>query len=144
MLAPMTRRWLVLMLAAFFLACGGTQTRLKTVSTGKGDSVELSIFNASGTSINNLYVTESAKVSEAKGRKLAPGSPAEMALWGEDILRAAIQEGEEFEVPQMSAGRYDVLVVDKNGREQHVTGVKLKGGGTYRLELGTSGWQFRE
>jgi hypothetical protein len=42
----------------------------------------------------------------------------------------------------MREGRYDVLAVDPDGREQLIKGLRLKAGGRYALQLEDGGWQL--
>jgi hypothetical protein len=38
-------------------------------------------------------------------------------------------------------GRWDVRVVDRDQRYQHIAGLKVGAGGRYILELGDGGWR---
>ncbi len=145
----MTSRRLVLALLTtlpFASACGGGgTTRLRTVKSPKGAGpLVLRLLNASDTTLNNLYVAETAKVNAADWRKMPPGSPKEDELWGKDLLGAAVGPGQEAPVEGVGPGRWDFRATDREGREQHVTGVKLGSGGEYVLELHESGWRVRD
>ena len=60
----------------------------------------------------------------------APGSSDDATLWGEDQLgNAPLADGKTFTALKLAPGRYDVLVVDPDGREQLVRGLALKAGG---------------
>ncbi len=133
---------LVLLAGVVCVACG-SGTTLRTVSPAKGKgAIELSVFNGSGEAINALFIAETERVRKAKGKRYESGSKDERVLWGDDMLRSAIQEEQTLEIPGIEPGRYDVRVLDKNGREQHIAGLKLGAGGKYVLELGSSGWRF--
>ena len=143
------RSWLLTILATlslFLLACGGgPSTRLKTVKSPTGDGdLELRVLNASDAGVNNLYIADTKKVSGSNWARMEPGSPDEAKLWGNDLLSAAIAPGEEAPLDGIAPGRWDFRIVDRDGREQHITGVKLGAGGKYVLELYESGWRVRE
>ena len=75
---------------------------------------------------------------------IAPGetglarSADDLALWGEDELdKSGIEEGKAYNYVKFAEGRYDVLVIDKGGREQLIKGLRMKPGGRYVLEIGS-------
>jgi hypothetical protein len=140
----MTRRLAILLLSILGVACGGPGTRLVTVKTGMGDGahkVVFSVKNLSDVPINTFYLAKTEAVDEAGGPKLDPNSPEGADVWGPDLSGGALQVGktEAIEVP--GPGRLDARAVDRDGREQIITGLKLAAGGVYVLELYESGWR---
>ncbi len=134
---------LVLTLVA---ACGGALSVLHTVGkpTGEGPA-ELTIKNSSGTSINQLYVATTEAVDKARQAGTHPGTEADQALWGEDQLgNAGIAEGSAWTELQLPAGRYDVLVLAADRREQLVKRLNLQAGGHYVLEVRDAWRQGRD
>ena len=123
-------------------ACGGgPATTLHTKHAGSGSGpIHFSVTNASDTAVNSLYMASSDAVGQAKQKKVEPGSPEDQALWGADLLNGALAPGQNVEVAAQP-GRWDFRAVDRDGREQFITRVKLAGGGTYALELGEGGWR---
>ena len=121
--------------------CGGAPTRLVTLgkTTGEG-ATSLILKNNSGSSVHRLFVAKHAAVKKA-GPKVLPDSPAGALLWGHDVLDDPISEGAEAELPAPEAGRWDYRLVDGDGRDQHVSGLRFKSGGRYRLELGNN-WRL--
>src|SRR5262249_21872670 len=131
---------------AALAACGGSLSVLhaKGKPTGQG-AAELTVKNSSGTGIHRLYIAKTDAVDQAKERGAAPGSGADAALWGDDQLgNAGIPEGQSFSSLHVEEGRYDVLVVDKDNREQLVKRLKLQSGGRYVLEIGDAWTMARE
>lgn len=126
-----------------FVACGATSTlRHVGTPTGKGP-VDLKVQNLSDTPVNSLHVVETERLQEAKRKGYRFDSPEMMQLWSEDLLdNTALKVGETADVPGVSAGRWDVRVVDPDGRDQHIAGVKLKAGGKYVLELHEGSWRY--
>ena len=127
-------------LLAGTVGCGGAPTRLVTVKAGSGDgAVQLEVKKLTDVPINSLYLAKTDQVPE----QLDNDSPESQRLWGTDLLTSAIPRGERVPVPVPEPGRWDVRAVDRDGRYQHVAGLKLAGGGRYILELNESGWRFR-
>jgi hypothetical protein len=141
----MTRRLAILFLLVLgVVACGGGSTRLVTVKVGMGDGAHKVIFsvkNLSDVPINTFYLAKTEAVDKAGGPKLDPNSPEGADVWGPDLGGGALQVGktEAIEVP--GPGRWDARAVDRDGREQIITGLKLQAGGVYVLELYESGWR---
>jgi hypothetical protein len=120
--------------------CGGAPTRLVTVKSGTGEgAVQLEVKNLTDAPINNFYLAKTDQVPEQIDR----GSPADEALWGADLLTGAISTGTRVPVPVPGPGRWDARALDKDGRYQHVAGLKLEAGGRYILELNEGGWRVR-
>lgn len=120
--------------------CGGAPTRLVTVKTGTGDGpVQLEVKNLTDVPINNLYLAKTDQVPE----QLDNSSPESEKVWGVDLLSGAISTGTRVPVAVVGPGRWDARAVDRDGRYQHVAGLKLEAGGRYILELNESGWRVR-
>lgn len=130
---------LVLLVTALLVACGGSISVLhaKGKPTGSGPA-KVVVLNSSGTTIDKLFVAKTEDVDKAKAAHVDPDSGDDAALWGEDELdKAGLDEGKTFDELKLAEGRYDVLVVDKGGREQLVKGLRIKPGGRYILEIGS-------
>jgi hypothetical protein len=128
-----------LLFVALGLACGtGPNTRLVTVraGTGSGD-VEFEVANATDVPINSMYFAQTAKVST----ELKFDSPQGSAAWGGDVLTHAIPVGTRVKVPVPEPGVWDVRAVDRDGRYQHITALKLQPGGRFILELHDGSWR---
>jgi len=120
--------------------CGGAPTRLVTVKAGTGQGpILLEVKNLGDAAINNLYLAKTESVPE----QLDNESPESENLWGADQLTGAIGTGQRAPVAVPGPGRWDARAVDRNGRYQHVAGLKLEAGGRYILELNDSGWRMR-
>jgi hypothetical protein len=120
--------------------CGGAPTRLVTVKAGAGDGpVQFEVKNLTDVPINSLYLVPTEKVPQ----QFDSESTEAAYLWGPDVLTAAIPKGERVPVPVPGAGRWDCKAVDRDGRYQHIAGLKLAAGGRYILELNDSGWRVR-
>jgi hypothetical protein len=129
---------------AVVVGCGGgAGSRLKTVDAGSGSGpILFEVQNGTDAPINNLYLAKTEAVNAALSAKIEPGSAAEQELWGIDHLtKAALEVNGRIKVPVESPGQWDVRAVDRDGRYQHVAGLKLAGGGRYILELGEGGWR---
>jgi hypothetical protein len=140
------RRWLraglALSLVAGSIGCGGGTSRLITVKppTGSGD-VDFQVDNKSDAAVNNLYMAKTEAVNKASN--LEPNSPAEAERWGEDRLKgAALARGTRQRITVSEPGRWDVRAVDRDGRYQHVSGLRIEAGGKYILELVDGGWRM--
>jgi hypothetical protein len=136
------RNWLRTGLALALVAgCGGGTSRLITVKrpTGSGD-VDFQVQNKSDVAINNLYMAKTEAVDRAKN--VEPGSPAEAELWGNDRLtKSALEPGGRMPITVSEPGRWDVRAVDRDGRYQHVSGLRIEAGGKYILELVDGSWR---
>lgn len=132
---------LALMAGGVAAGCGGGTSRLITVkrATGSGP-VDFEVRNQSDVAVNNLYMAKTEAVDRALP-KLEPGSPAEAELWGKDQLTAALVSGGRRRVEVAEPGRWDVRAVDRDGRYQHVSGLRIEAGGKYILELVDGGWR---
>jgi hypothetical protein len=125
---------------ALTLGCGGAPSRLVTVKTGTGDgSVQFEVKNLTDVPINNLYLARTENLPQ----QIDYSSPESEGLWGGDLLANAIQVGQRVPVAVQSPGRWDARVVDRDGRYQHVAGLKLQAGGRYILELNEGGWRSK-
>jgi hypothetical protein len=120
--------------------CGGAPTRLVTVKTGTGEgAVQLEVKNLTDVPINNFYLAKTEQV----GPQLDPDSPQGQSVWGPDLLSSAIATGIRLPVNVPGPGRWDARALDRDGRYQHVAGLKLEAGGRYILELNEGGWRVR-
>jgi hypothetical protein len=130
---------LVVLSAVLLAACGGSVSVLhaKGKPTGSGPAF-VTVLNSSGTEIDKLFVAKTADVDKARAAHVDPGSADDLAMWGEDELdKYGLNEGKAYNALKLNEGRYDVLVIDKGGREQLVKGLKLKAGARYVLEIGS-------
>jgi hypothetical protein len=140
------RNWLRAGLTLALLACGscgGVSSRLNTVQqpTGSGP-IDFQVHNGTDVSISNLYMAKTEVADRAL--KLEPGSPEEAQLWGADRLTAALGVGDRERITVSEPGRWDVRALDRDGRYQHVSGLRLEPGGKYILELGEGGWRYQQ
>ena len=120
--------------------CGGAPTRLVTVKAGGGDgAIQFEVKNLTDVGINNLYLARTESVPD----NIDNDSPEGQNIWGGDLLSGAIAKGARVPIAVPGAGRWDVRAVDRDGRYQHVTGLKLQGGGRYILELNDGGWRVK-
>jgi hypothetical protein len=129
----------VLALPILVVACGATMSVLhaKGKPTGSGPAAVV-VLNSSGTEIDKLYVAKTEDVNKARAAHVEPGSENDIALWGDDELgRSGLNEGKTYDELKLPEGRYDVLVVDKGGREQLIKGLRMKPGARYILEIGS-------
>lgn len=137
-----TRRIALVLLALVLFACGGPSTRLVTVRTGTGEGkIDFSVKNLTDVPINTFYLAKTERVDAAGGPALDPRTPEGDAVWGPDLLGRAIPVGGSERVPIPEAGRWDARAVDRDDREQLITGLRLKAGGSYVLELYEGGWR---
>lgn len=140
----MLRRTALIALVALGAACaGGQPSRLHTLGKPSGSGeISFAVENRTSAIINNLYWAPSAKVKSAGQEAFRDGSPEQAALWGEDRLpQSGLEPGGKLSLPIPGPGRYDVRVLDRDGRWQHVAGLSLKAGGRYVLELEEGGWR---
>jgi hypothetical protein len=142
------RRWLTTALLPVGLAavlglgsgCGGAPSRLVTVKSGSGEgAIQLEVKNLTDVAINNFYLAKTESIPEM----LDNGSPDSQALWGADLLSGAIAQGSRVPVSVAGPGRWDARATDRDGRYQHIAGLKLQAGGRYILELNEGGWRVR-
>jgi hypothetical protein len=135
---------LLLALLAGFTACGGANSRLLTVRAGSGSGdVDFAVKNATDAPINAFYLAKTERVTAA-GQDLDFDSPQGQQLWGPDLLsRSAIGTGMRVKVDVPEAGLWDARALDRDGRYQHVTGLRLIAGGRYILELNEGGWRVK-
>lgn len=130
--------------AVALVGCAGPASTLRTVhpATGHGP-VRFELENKSDVPINNFYLAPSGRVRAAGPASREPGSPAQQALWGPDLLaRSALEVGGRVPVPVPHPGRYDARAVDRQGREQHIGSLRLGAGGRYVLELKRGSWRL--
>ena len=127
------------------LACGGTLSVLHAKGKASGDGpVRVDVLNSSGVTIEKLYVAKTEAVDRARAAGAAPDSEGDAALWGDDRLdNAGLMEGHTFDGLAVPEGRWDVLAVDHDHREQLVKHLTLHGGRKYVLEIGTAWTQAR-
>jgi hypothetical protein len=133
-----------LLLAGLVLAaCGGTATRLVTVKPGTGQGpIDFSVKNLSDVPINTFYLAKTERVEAAGKNHIETNTTEGEALWGPDLTGQAIGVGKSQPVTVPSPGRWDARAVDRDGREQLITGLKLAGGGKYILELYEGNWRI--
>jgi hypothetical protein len=129
-------------LLLFFVACGGASTRLVTVRppTGSG-SIDFTVKNLSSAGINTFHLAKTEKVNATGKEHVSPHTPEGEALWGPDLLGAAIGHGQSQPVKVSEPGNWDARAVDRDGREQLITHLHLGAGGRYILELYDGGWR---
>ena len=133
----------LLLVAGTGMGCGGGTSRLITVKrpTGSGD-VDFQVQNKSDVAVNNLYLAKTETVDKALAAGLEPNSPAEAELWGSDRLSgSALEQGGRQKIKVDEPGRWDVRAVDRDGRYQHVSGLRIEAGGKYILELVDGSWR---
>ncbi len=136
LLAPLS----VAVLVTGASGCGGAATRLVTVKAGgSAGPIQLEVKNLTDAAINNFYLAPTDRVPE----QIDHDSPEGQEVWGVDLLAGAIAKGTRVPVAVPGPGRWDARAVDRDGRYQHVAGLKLQAGGRYILELNESGWRFR-
>lgn len=143
----LTRRFVGALLAVLplTLGCGGPSSRLVTVRAGNGSGpVTLDVRNLSDAAVNSMFLATTEAVDAADPDRLDPTSPAGETLWGPDlIIGSAIASGESRRIPVPRPARWNARAVDREGRQQHVAGLRLEAGGRYVLELTDSGWRMR-
>lgn len=122
------------------VGCGGAPTRLVTVKPGAGEGpIQLEVKNLTDVGINNFYLAKTDSVPE----QIDHDSPEGQKVWGVDLLAGAIATGSRVPVAVPGPGRWDARAVDRDGRYQHVAGLKLDAGGRYILELNEGAWRVR-
>ncbi len=138
-MTELNRRLALMALVWLVAACGGVTSTLRTKSSGSGKGpITFSVKNNSDAIVNNLYF---APTKDIRGKRVAPGSIEESEMWGADrLVSGALEPGGVQSIP-LVAGTYDARAVDREGREQHIAGLKLRGGGEYVLEL-ADGWRM--
>jgi hypothetical protein len=145
------RNWLraglaLVLVAGGVTSCGGGTSTLITVKkpTGSGE-VDFQVKNSSDVAVNNLHMAKTEAVNKALAANLEPGSPAEGELWGDDLLGGkALERGGQQRVSVSEPGRWDVRAVDRDGRYQHVAGLRIEAGGKYILELVDGSWRIQK
>jgi len=125
-------------------ACGGESSRLVTVRSGTGSGpVDFAVKNATDVGINSVFMAKTEEVQSNDPDHLDPSSPQGQQVWGGDLLSVAIPVGERVPIRVPEPGRWDLRATDRDGREQHIAGLKLEAGGRYILELHEGGWRYR-
>lgn len=121
----------------------GPPTRLHTLGKAKSaELIDFAVENRTDAVINNLYMAPTAKVRAAGRAAFDEGSPEQAALWGEDRLPGSgLEQGGKLPLAVPEPGRFDVRVRDRDGRWQHVAGIRLERGKRYVLELEEAGWR---
>ncbi|HEX4474113.1 MAG TPA: hypothetical protein VH142_03480 [Polyangiaceae bacterium] len=138
-MTPFSRCATLLTAVLFALACGGaTLSVLHAKGRPRGDGpAHIDVKNSSGVSIDQLYIAKSEDVAQARARGVSPGSDADVALWGADHLgNGGLSANAIFPALELDEGRYDVLAVDPDKREELVKGIRVHAGGRYVLEIG--------
>ena len=134
---------LVLALGCLGGCAAASPTRLHTLGkpAGKG-AIVFEVENRTQAIVNNLYLAPTEKVKAAGEAAFQGGSAEQAGLWGDDLLPGSgLEPRGKLKVPITSPGRYDVRVRDRDGREQHITGLGLQAGGRYVLELEDGSWR---
>ncbi|HVJ20133.1 MAG TPA: hypothetical protein VM686_32185 [Polyangiaceae bacterium] len=135
-------RALLLGLCLTLAGCGGEGSKLVTVRAGSGNGpIDFAVKNATDVGINSLFMAKTEVVQKNDPDHLDPNSPQGQEVWGGDLLSAAIPIGERVPIVVREPGRWDLRATDRDGREQHVAGLKLEAGGRYILELHDGGWR---
>lgn len=112
------------------------------MQAGKGQGkVEFSVKNLTDVPLNTLFMAKTERIDAAGGNALDPESPEGSEAWGPDLLGQAVPVGKSERIPVPEGGLWEARAVDRDGREQRVTRLKLQAGGTYVLELYESGWR---
>jgi hypothetical protein len=138
----MRARWVLLVGLLLVLGCGGTATRLVTVKSGTGSGpIDFSVKNLTDVPINTFYLAKTERVEASGKERVDPNSPEGDDLWGPDLSGHAIPVGESQPIRVPSPGNWDARAVDRDGREQLVTRLKLAAGGKYILELYEGNWR---
>lgn len=136
-------RALIAGLALALAACGGESSKLVTVRSGTGSGpIDFAVKNATDVGINSVFMAKTEVVQKNDPDHLDPNSPQGQAVWGQDLIDAAIPVGERVPIPVREPGRWDLRATDRDGREQHIAGLKLEAGGRYILELHEGGWRY--
>ncbi|MDF3070557.1 MAG: hypothetical protein K0R38_6158 [Polyangiaceae bacterium] len=126
--------------SGLLLGCGGAPTRLVTVKAGTGEGpIQLEVKNLTDAAINNFYLAPSERIPE----QLDNTAPDSESIWGVDLLAGAIAQGTRVPVAVPGPGSWDAKATDRDGRYQHVSGLKFAAGGRYILELNEGGWRVR-
>jgi hypothetical protein len=135
---------LTLALLGSLPACGGANSRLVTVRSGSGAGpVDFAVKNATGAAINAFYLAKTERV-DAAGANVDFDSPQGQELWGPDLLsHSAIGAGVRMKLDVPEPGVWDARALDRDGRYQHITGLRLGAGGRYILELNDGGWRVK-
>jgi hypothetical protein len=136
-------RALLLGLALSLAACGGESSKLVTVRSGTGTGpIDFAVKNATDVGINSVFMAKTEVVQKNDPDHLDPNSPQGQQVWGSDLLGAAIPIGERVPIRVGEPGRWDLRATDRDGREQHIAGLKLEAGGRYILELHDGNWRM--
>jgi len=132
----------LLLVGAVAVACGGTATRLVTVKVGTGQGpIDFSVKNLTDVPINTFYLAKTERVEATGKNRVEPDTPEGQALWGPDLTGEAIPVGKTEPITVPAPGRWDARAVDRDGREQLITGLHLAAGGKYILELYEGNWR---
>jgi predicted nucleic acid-binding Zn-ribbon protein len=136
------RGWLLASFTVLFMACGGHASTLRQLGEPRGTAIDFQVENRTDAVINNLYLARSADVRAAPRPAFDPGTAEQQQLWGEDLLvGSGLEAGGRMPLRIAAPGRYDIRIVDRDGREQHIAGLQIRAGGRYVLELNDGGWR---
>jgi hypothetical protein len=135
---------LFLLTLGLLAGCAGPNSRLVTVRSSAGAGpVDFAVKNATSAPVNALYLAKTERVTAA-GQDLDYDSPAGVALWGPDLLtHSGIAPGDRVKIDVPEPGVWDVRALARDARYQHVTGLRIGGGGRYILELNDAGWRVK-
>ena len=124
-------------------ACGGETSRLVTVRSGTGSGpIDFALKNSTDVGINSVFMAKTEVIQKNDPDHLDPSSPEGQQIWGGDLIDKAIPVGERVPIGVPEAGRWDLRATDRDGREQHIAGLKLDAGGRYILERYEGSWRF--
>jgi hypothetical protein len=129
-------------LFALSAACGPS-TRLVTVKSGGPGEIDFSVKNLTDVPVDYFYLATTDRINAAGGPKLDHNGPDGFEAWGPDLTDNGIGVGKTESIAVPKPGSWDARAVDGNGRDQFITGLKLKAGGKYVLELYESGWRVK-
>ncbi len=136
------RAWMAASLGLLFSACGGASSTLHQLGEPKGTAIDFQVENRTDAVVNNLYLAQSSSVRAAPREAFDPGTAQQQKLWGEDLLvGSGLEPGGRLPLRVPGPGQYDVRIVDRDGREQHVAGLQVRAGGRYVLEINEGGWR---
>ena len=117
-------------------ACSSQTSTLRQLGTPTGvGPVDFQVENRTDAIVNNLYLAKTERVKAAPRQAFESATPEQAALWGDDLLRSGLEPGGKLSIAIDEPGTYDARLVDRDGNEQHVAGLRLQPGGRYVLEV---------